>query len=163
MNTHQLIYGTSILLTGLLAGLFFGYQCSVINGLGALGNKEYISAFQSINKAIQNPVFFISFIGSLIILPIASYVAYKNGQGHLLPYLLFATAIYIVGVFGITVVCNVPLNDMLAGFNIQLATDGQLQDMRTKFETGWNKWHLIRTIAAIASFVMLAIPLVKKA
>ena len=162
MNTHQFIYGTSILLTGLLAGLLFGYQCSVINGLGALGNKDYLSAFQSINKAIQNPVFFISFMGSLIVLPIACYLAYKNGQSDLLPYLLFATVVYTIGVFGITIVCNVPLNDMLDGLNIQSATDVQLQDMRSKFEIGWNKWHLVRTVAAIASFVALIIPLLKR-
>lgn len=162
MNTHQVIYGASILLTGLLAGLFFGYQYSVINGLGALNNKEYLSAFQSINKAIQNPVFFINFVGSLIVLPIVSYIAYKNGQSDLLPYLLFATAIYFIGVFGITVACNVPLNDMLDGFNIQSATASQLHEIRVKFETGWNKWHLIRTIAAIVSFVILIIPLLKR-
>jgi len=133
MNSHQLLYGTSILLTGLLAGLFYGYQCSIINGLGALGNKEYLLGFQSIDKFIQNPVFFLSFMGSIIILPIASFVFYKSGSNNLFPYLIIATAIYAIGVFGITVACNVPLNEMLTGFDIQSATESQLKENAYEF------------------------------
>ncbi|MES2560395.1 MAG: anthrone oxygenase family protein [Bacteroidota bacterium] len=162
MNSHQLLYGTSILLTGLLAGLFYGYQCSVINGLGALGNKEYLLSFQSIDKYIQNPVFFLSFMGSLIVLPIASYVFYKSGNYDLFPYVITATTIYAIGVFGITAACNVPLNEMLRDFDIQSATENQLQEIRMHFETSWNNWHFIRTLASIASFITLIIPLLKK-
>lgn len=162
MSTHQLLYGASILLTGLLAGLFFGFQCSIINGLGALGNKEYLLSFQSINRVIQNPVFLLSFMGPVVVLPIASYLSYKTGGNDLFPYLLTSTLIYVVAVFGITIACNVPLNDMLDGFNIQSATDTQIQDMRLKFEAPWNKWHLVRTIASIIAFLTLIVPLLKR-
>ena len=162
MNTHQLLYGTSILLTGLLAGLFFGFQCSIINGLGALGNKEYLLSFQSINKVIQNPVFFLSFMGPVILLPVICYINYKIGSNDLFPYLLSSTIIYLIAVFGITITCNVPLNELLDGFNIQSASDSQLQDMRLKFAADWNKWHLVRTIASITSFIALIIPLIKR-
>ncbi len=162
MSTHQILYGTSILLTGLLAGLFFGFQCSIINGLGALGNKEYLLSFQSINRVIQNPVFMISFMGPVIVLPITSYLNYKIGGSDLFPFLLASTLIYVIAVFGITIACNVPLNDMLDKFNIQSATDSELQGMRLQFEAGWNKWHLIRTMAAIIAFLTLIIPLLKR-
>lgn len=162
MSTHQILYGTSILLTGLIAGLFFAFQCSIINGLGALGNREYLLSFQSINKVILNPAFMISFMGPVIILPITCYINYKTGSSDLFPYLLASTLIYLIAVFGITIACNVPLNDILDGFNIQSATDTQLQDMRLKFEANWNKWHLVRTIASIISFLTLIVPLLKK-
>ncbi len=162
MSTHQILYGTSIMLTGLLAGLFFGFQCSIINGLGALGNKEYLLSFQSINRVIQNPVFFISFMGPVIVLPVTCYINYKTGTNDLFPFLLASTLIYLIAVFGITITCNVPLNEILDKFNIQSATDAQLQDMRTQFEAGWNKWHLVRTIASILAFLTLIIPLLKR-
>ncbi len=162
MSTHQILYGTSILLTGLLAGLFFGFQCSIINGLGALGNKEYLLSFQSINRVIQNPVFFISFMGPVIVLPITCYLNYKIGGSNLFPYILASTLIYLIAVLGITIACNVPLNEMLDKFNIQSATDAQLLDMRAQFEAGWNKWHLVRTVASIVSFLTLIIPLLKR-
>jgi uncharacterized membrane protein len=101
-------------------------------------------------------------MGPVIILPITCYINYKTGSSDLFPYLLASTLIYLIAVFGITVACNVPLNEMLNKFNIQTATDAQLQDMRTQFEAGWNKWHLVRTIASFIAFVMLIIPLLKK-
>jgi uncharacterized membrane protein len=150
------------LLTGLIAGLFFGFQCSIINGLGALGNREYLLSFQSINRVILYPIFLLSFIGPVILLPITCYINYKIGSSDLFPFLLASTLIYVIAVFGITIACNVPLNELLDGFNIQSATDTQIQDMRLKFETAWNKWHLVRTVASVISFLTLIIPLLKR-
>lgn len=162
MSVHQIFYGTGILLSGLLAGLFYGFQCSVINGLGALANKEYLLGFQSINSEIQNPVFFLCFIGNMIILPVAAYLFYKIGSTGISTFLIIASVIYTIGVFGITVICNVPLNERLAGFDIHAASGSQLNEMRIQFEASWNKWHQIRTIASIAVLITSIIPLVKK-
>jgi uncharacterized membrane protein len=162
MNVLQLLYGACIILTGLLAGLFYGYQCSVIQGLGKLNDKEYLLAFQSINKAILNPVFFVSFMGSLIMLSVTSLVSYKAGNTYLLPFLIAATLIYAFGVFGITAACNVPLNNSLAAYDIAAASSNSLQEMRSFFEIRWNRWHLIRTTAALVSFALLTAPLLKK-
>ncbi|WP_257668956.1 anthrone oxygenase family protein [Parapedobacter tibetensis] len=162
MNINQLLYLASIALTGLLAGLFYGYQCSVINGLGRLNDKAYLLAFRSINKAILNPVFFLSFMGSLFILAISTFVFYKTGDTQILPYVVTSLIIYAIGVFGITVAFNVPLNESLASSDINTLSANQLKEMRLQFEGTWNKWHLIRTIASIASFICLIIPLIKK-
>lgn len=162
MNTHQLLYGVCVLFTGLVAGLFYGYQCSVINGLGALKDREYIAAFQNIDRVIQNPVFFASFLGCLVLLPLATYTFYRIETASVTPYLLMATITYVIGVFGVTIFFNVPLNNTLAAFDIQSLTDSQAQAARLDFEKAWNKRHLVRTLAAIASFMMLIIPLVKK-
>lgn len=66
MTTMQLIQIIAVVLTGLVAGLLYGYACSVTGGLGRLPDADYLSAFQSINKAIQNPWFFISFILTIV-------------------------------------------------------------------------------------------------
>ena len=162
MNANQLLYLACITLTGLLAGLFYGWQCSVTNGLALLPDKEYLMAFQSMNKAILNPVFFLSFMGSLIALAITTFIFYRTGSGDVLPYLTTSLTIYAIGVFGITMVCNVPLNETLARFDINLATEVDIQKIRSGFELRWNNWHLIRTIASVASFVVLTIPLLKR-
>jgi uncharacterized membrane protein len=162
MNTNQLLYLTCITLTGLLAGLFYGWQCSVINGLAKLPDKEYLMAFKSMNKAILNPVFFLSFIGSLIALVVTTFIFYKGGNSQVLPYLIISLIIYGIGVFGITATCNIPLNESVASFDISSATEEQIKAMRLSFENPWNNWHVIRTLASIASFICLTIPLIKK-
>ena len=68
LSIVQFFQFNAILLTGLVAGLFYGYDCSVIKGLGNLQDDHYLQLFQSINKEIQNPYFFVSFIGSMLVL-----------------------------------------------------------------------------------------------
>lgn len=159
--THlQLLQFTAILLTGLLAGLFYGYDCSVIKGLAHLPNDAYLDAFQSINKAIQNPWFFLSFMGSLLILPLASWLSYRHGATSYL--LLSASLLYFIGVFGVTVGCNIPLNEQLANFQISTATESEISLMRKTFESSWNTWHRIRTFAAIGAFSLTILSLLKQ-
>lgn len=156
----QLLQIAAILLTGLLAGLFYGYDCSVIKGLGHLQNDTYLHAFQSINQSIQNPYFFLSFMGSLLVLPVASWFSYK--QGAAFPLLLSASILYFTGVFGVTVFCNIPLNEQLANFQIATATESEISAMRKTFEHSWNTWHRIRTIAAIGVFLLTILSLLKQ-
>ncbi len=162
MTTQNLILITTVLLTGLLAGLFYGYDCSVINGLGNLSDKEYLNAFQSISKAILNPYFFLSFMGSLVLLPVATWFTYKGASPISFYFLLAATIVYAVGVFGITVFGNVPLNNLLEQFDISLASAEIISAMRKKFEDSWNVLHHIRTYAAMLSFLLSIISLIKK-
>ncbi|WP_082216561.1 anthrone oxygenase family protein [Dyadobacter psychrophilus] len=141
------------LLTGLSAGLFYSYSCSVNLGLGKLADVEYLRAMQEINKAILNPIFFISFMGSIIVLVLATWLSYSGQHVFQFKMLLTATVIYMVGVFGLTVMGNVPLNDALAGFDIGGATANEIAQKRKLFEQPWNKFHAIRTFCSIASFV----------
>jgi uncharacterized membrane protein len=62
------------ILTALVTGLYFGYSVSVNGGLHRLNDSEYVKAMQSINAAIQNPIFFVSFIGPLLLLPLATFL-----------------------------------------------------------------------------------------
>lgn len=162
MTAGILFQIAAILLTGLIAGLFYSYDCSVIKGLGNLPDAEYLSAFQSINKAILNPYFFISFMGSLLVLPIAAWLNYKEG-GTISCYLLIAaTLVYATGTFGVTILGNVPLNNLVDRFDIATASQADIQTLRQKFETSWNTLNHIRTFANILSFLLAIISLVRK-
>lgn len=145
---------TAILLTGLIAGLFYSFDCAVVKGLGKLPDKEYIGAFKQINTAIQNPYFFISFMGSLVILPVAAWVSYGGVSSTSFYLMLSATIVYIIGVFGITAFGNVPLNNLLDQFNLTNASDHEIHSMRQKFEEKWNGLNRTRTFASILCFLL---------
>lgn len=163
MFFYQMVQIIAVLLVGLVAGLFYSYACSVTGGLGKLSNKEYLMAFQSINKAILNVWFFASFMGSLVALPVATWLSYNGGINFSFCLLLSATVIYVVGVFGVTIFGNVPLNNMLENFNINAASSQELSSLREKFEASWNKLNLIRTLAAGLSFLMAICSVLKPA
>ena len=160
-NLIQLFQFVTILFTGLLAGLFYGYDCSVIKGLGNLQNNVYLQSFQYINKAIQNPYFFISFMGSLLLLPLTTWLSYKSGSLTTFYFLLSSTLIYVVGVFAVTIFGNVPLNEQLAKFSILTATTNEIAAMRKAFEKPWNTYHTIRTIASVISFGLAILSIIK--
>jgi len=156
-NTMNALYFSSLvisaLLTGISAGLFYSYSCSVNPGLGKLGDAEYLRAMQEINKAILNPAFFTSFMGSVVMLVLANWLSYSGQHAFQLKMLLTATVIYLVGVFGLTVTGNVPLNEALAGFDIGGASATEIAQQRKLFEQPWNKFHAIRTFCSLAAFV----------
>lgn len=162
MALYTIIQILAVALAGLAAGLFYSYDCSIVRGLGNLGDKEYLLGFQSINRVILNPVFFLSFIGSLIALPIAAWLTYKNGTAPSFYYLLAAAILYAVGVFGVTIAGNVPLNDMLDKFDIPNASAEAIRTMRDKFENKWNTLQHVRTYAAILAFILSIIALIKR-
>lgn len=162
MTFSQIIQIIAVLLTGLAAGFFYSYQCSVTGGLGKLSDREYLTAFQALNEATLNPWFYASFIGCLFVLPLASWLSFNAGVQTSFYFLLSATVVYFTGTFGITMLVNVPLNEMLANFNIGASTEKDLLSLRDRFEPSWNKYHLIRTVAVVLSFLLTILAMLKK-
>ncbi len=143
--------------TALMAGLFYSYSCSVVPGLKLLADSRYIASMQAINKAIQNPLFFACFFGTLLLLPISAYLNYFE-YPHLRFWLLLAAAIlYLIGVFGVTAFGNIPLNNGLEKFNLANASAEAVSLQRTIFERRWNNLNIIRTISSILSLVFVII------
>ena len=141
--------------TALIAGLFYAYSCSVNVGLNRLSDGEYLRAMQSINKAILNPWFFASFLGTLILLPICTWSIFKIETGSASFYfLLAATVIYMIAVFGVTMAGNVPLNNMLDKIDIASSTINEVKGLRARFENPWNRLHLIRTLGSVSSLLL---------
>jgi uncharacterized membrane protein len=141
-------------LTALVTGLFYGYSVSVNGGLHRLNDSEYVRTMQSINAVIQNPLFFVSFIGPVILLPLAAFL--QRDTNSMQFALLFASSvIYIAGSFGLTIVGNVPLNVRLAKFDANKGSGNEIVQARAGFEKPWNRLHAIRTIASIAATVLI--------
>jgi uncharacterized membrane protein len=163
MNLQNIILIVTVTLTALIAGLFYSYACSVNLGLGKLADGAYLSAMQSINREIQNPIFFMSFMGTLLFLPISSLMEYSNsGFSNSFWLLISATVIYAIGTFGITIALNVPLNEALDNFSISSATIEQLAAQRKAFEIPWNRYNTIRTVAAVIALILAIISCVLK-
>ena len=151
MTTVLLI--VTAVLTALIAGLFYAYSCSVVLGLGKLSDSEYLKAMQNINREILNPVFFMSFMGTAILLPVSTFLL--RGEQPVFIFLLLGTLAYLIGVFGVTVVGNVPMNDMLDQFDISHSTPESIKQMRDGFENRWNFLNNIRTVFSVVSIVLV--------
>lgn len=141
--------------TALMAGLFYAYSCSVNPGLNRLSDAEYVAVMQAINRAILNPVFFAGFLGTLILLPLSTYVYAGQPASGRFWLLLSASALYVVGVFGITIFGNIPLNEALNSFALQTASPEEITAQRTAFEIPWNRLNMLRTVASVLALVLV--------
>jgi uncharacterized membrane protein len=147
------------LATALIAGLFYNWTTAITTGLHKLPDREYIAAMQSINQAIQNPLFFLSFFGAAILLPVCSYIHYKSPLSVNFYLLLAATILYLAGVMAVTVAGNIPLNNMLDKFDLANASAEKITAMRQAFENKWNNLNTIRTIASFISLLLVLLSL----
>ncbi|TWV94353.1 DUF1772 domain-containing protein [Chitinophaga pinensis] len=141
--------------TALISGLFYAWSCSVIPGLARVSDSTYLEAMQQMNRAILNPVFFLSFMGTVLLLPLCTYLQYGPVLSPLFWLLLLASIVYLGGTFGVTMFGNVPLNNMLDAFNLSAASVTDLADMRIKFEQPWIYLHTIRTIANVIALILV--------
>lgn len=147
------------LTTGLVAGLFYAYACSVMPGLGRADDRTFVTAMQRINVAILNGWFFATFIGALPLTGLAVALHLDAGQRRALPWLLAGLALYAL-VLVVTFAVNVPLNNRLqaAGEPDRIA---DLATARTRFEATWVRWNIVRAVASTAAFTCLAWALVQ--
>lgn len=93
-NMNSIILIAAITATALIAGLFYAYSCSVNIGLGRLPDREYLAAMQNINSAILNPLFFLSFMGTLILMPLSAWLNYEQSLSG--RFLLLAIAAWCI-------------------------------------------------------------------
>ena len=163
MDILKISLFASTFLTGLIAGLFYSYSCSVNLGLAKLSDLEYLKAMRSINKEILNPWFFLSFMGSFVVVPLTTWLYYQgNGPDASFYLLLGASIFYVVGVFGLTVAGNVPLNNSLDRLELGYGTEQEINAKRLAFEIPWNRFHFIRTLANAVAFAMVALAIVNR-
>jgi uncharacterized membrane protein len=141
--------------TAIMAGLFFAWSFSVMPGLAKLSDREFIAAMQSMNRAIQNPVFFIFFFGATVFLPLATVFNYRSGT--IFGFLLAAAIIYLIGVMGVTFLGNIPLNNALDAFRLDGSTAQEIFQQRTQFENPWVRLNYVRTLSSFISIVLLII------
>jgi uncharacterized membrane protein len=149
----DLVLGGAVVTMGLLAGLFYGWAVSVMPGLNTSADSTVVDAMQNMNRAIENPAFFATFLGAPA-LAVAAYVGERRRGTAAGRWVLAGTALAGVGLL-VTFAFNIPLNDELdrAGDPATIANIAQVRD---DFETPWVVWNVVRTVAVTAAFGCLA-------
>lgn len=161
LTTSNLTLFAAILLIGGTAGLCFTWGNAVTPGIGQLDNLGYLQAFQKMNRSIENPLFFSVFFGAFLV-GIAAIFANKGVSPEHFKLITIAVVIYFLGVVLVTILGNVPLNQILDKTDLANSSVEQLQALRDRFERPWNRFHLIRIIAATISFALLVIAAINK-
>ena len=155
MKVSEIILAITAVLTALVAGLFYAWSVSITQGLLRVSDSEYVSAMQSTNRAIQNPVFLITFMGTQLLLPVCAFLFYRQTTRFWL--ILAATAVYTIGVIGVTFLGNIPLNNKLDKFELKFVTAQEIAQQRKDFETPWNNLNTVRTVSSTLAIILVII------
>lgn len=140
-----LVFG---LLSALVAGVFQTFSDFVMAALARAQPAAGIESMQQINRTVYRSVFLYSFL-ALVPLSIAFsvYVAARvDGPARLL--VVAATAVYLIAVFLVTVLGNVPMNQRLDRYDPFDAAS--ITYWRT-YCRDWTRWNHVRTAGAAAS------------
>lgn len=133
---------------GLIAGLFFAFSTAVMTALGRLPSAQGIAAMQSINVVILNPVFLTVFFGTAVICLFLAITALPRWHDPSARYLIAGSVLYLVGSILVTMLFNVPRNNLLASLQPQSA---QAAAVWSDYLRSWTAWNHVRTVASLAA------------
>jgi len=151
MNGSGVLAGAAVV-TGLIAGVYYAFACSVMLGLGASGDRTFIEAMQNINKKIENPVFFLTFFGALV-LPAWALRTFRHDR-RLRLWIAAGLVLYTLGLIT-TMAVNIPLNNQLAAAGVP-AKIADPAAVRARFEDTWNTWNIARALLSTGAAACLA-------
>jgi uncharacterized membrane protein len=151
-NRHGLILA-GLLASALSAGFFYTYAVSVMPGLAAADPSSAIRAMQGINAVIRTPIFAFAFFGSLLFPLAVSLMAWIGRERQVAVLAFLSAAIYGPGVFAVTFLVNVPLNEALARAN---PTSDTAAGLWSNYYGPWTTWNHLRAICACLTFGLFA-------
>jgi uncharacterized membrane protein len=159
---ENIVLVTGGVLTALHAGLLYDFSVDIVPALRSIKGPAHISMMQAINEKIENPLFFLSFFGPIVLLPLATVLHLGKPQ---FGWMLAASVIQIFGSEGVTMAGNIPLNNKLAKIDAGKLPEAEADKIRREFQgpgTPWMRFHTIRTLAAIAATTIVFIVCLSK-
>jgi uncharacterized membrane protein len=143
---------------GLNAGVFFAFSTFVMPALARLKPDRGIAAMQSINITAINPLFMLVLLGTGVACIFLTIMLLLKWHQLSAAYLLVGGLLYLVGVIGVTIAFNVPLNYALANVDSN-STEGAT--LWAKYLTDWTFWNHVRTLAALAASAIFIVSMPK--
>jgi uncharacterized membrane protein len=143
-NSSSAVLGAATVAMGLIAGVFYIFACAVMPALARSDDRTYVEVMRNINDVIQNPVFFLSFMGALVLTAVSAWQLRRTPGAR---WVLAALVVYSL-VFLVTTAFNVPLNNALAA-------KGDPARLREHFEGPWVAWNVVRAVGSTVAVGLL--------
>ncbi|WP_050626475.1 DUF1772 domain-containing protein [Bradyrhizobium viridifuturi] len=133
---------------GLLAGLYFAFSAFVMTALGRIDQAAGISAMNAISVDIVRSLFMPVFLGTTLSCAVLVVLGGLRWQEPGAIAMICGGTLYVLGMFVVTIVFNVPLNDQLAATDPASAAAAPVW---ARYLTDWTFWNHVRTITSFAA------------
>jgi uncharacterized membrane protein len=131
--------------SGLIAGAFFAFSTFVMPALDRTTAPHGAEAMQHINVTVLNGWFLGTFMGTAVLSGLIAALSLWHFQPRPGALALAASALYLLGTFGVTIGFNVPMNDRLAN---HAPTAQATSEYWPHYLARWTIWNTARTLAA---------------
>jgi uncharacterized membrane protein len=150
--TGRSIHAAAIVWFGVMAGFFWSFSVVVMPGLNDADPLAAMRSMQAINDGVQNMMFAIGFFGAPLLCILMVLHSIARFQGIPSAMILGASIVYLLGVFSVTFLFNVPLNQDLAAVDASSASNATLM---VDYIEDWTIWNHVRTGASLLSLFLL--------
>ncbi len=135
---------------GLMAGVYGAFSGFIMQSLDELGAAPAAEAMNAVNRVILHSWFIVVFFTSTLLYLLLAMAALLMDDLAGRGWLLAAAWIYLLGMFGCTVACNVPLNHRLAG-----RRDGNGEGIAwAEYLQRWTRWNHLRSVSSLAALAL---------
>ncbi|MBH0112593.1 DUF1772 domain-containing protein [Novosphingobium sp. YJ-S2-02] len=154
------LLGLLVVATAIMAGVYFCFSAFVVRSLDAIGLPAGMAAMQSINRLIVRSAFLPLFFASTALCAMVFVVGWLDRQHAGAWPLLMGSGLYVAGMFAVTVLRNVPLNNALDAASAQ---GDEARENWRRYMRAWLAWNHVRTVSCILSSTCLLVALVQRA
>lgn len=136
---------------GLLAGVYFAFSAFIMTSLHRIGPVAGVAAMNAINVDIVKSLFMPIYFGTTLTGGVLAVIGllHRGEPGSLA--LLAGGISYVVGMFTVTMLFNVPLNNALAAVDPASSEGATLW---ARYLKDWTMWNHVRTVACTVATVL---------
>ena len=141
---------------GVMAGVYFAFSGFVMTALSRIDQGSGVAAMSSINTVIVRSLFMPLFFGTTaaaLILAVAALTRWGTPGGLAM---LAGGVLYVLGMFVVTMLLNVPLNNAL---ETARASGADAATTWARYLREWTMWNHVRTVASTAACALFIVAL----
>jgi len=146
-----LTYEVSLISCALVAGVFLTFSDFVMRSLNGARTSAAVEVMQGINREVFKTVFMVLLIGMWGLSAALGAFAYLGALGSSSTAILWAAIVYSIGVAGVTLVFNVPMNTRLATKDYDSPKGAAY--WTDVYYPRWTFWNWLRGVASAVAAV----------
>lgn len=155
-RTLFLLTFTAMILSVLVAGVFFAFSNFIMPAFGRIRAEYGVAAMNAISVTVINPSFMLALFGTALLSVLLAIGAVMGLGQPAQIIIVLAALIYVAGCTGVTMVCNVPLNNALAAVQPGVPDTAGVW---TRYLSDWTFWNHVRTAASAIAGILFGIAL----
>jgi uncharacterized membrane protein len=135
---------------GTVAGVFQSFSDFGMRSLAAARPYVGIQAMQLINRKVYQSLFLVFLLGLAPVSLVAIAYAYLTMAGPELAWIITESSIYMVCVFLVTILANVPMNKRLDGMDPRAR---HAAEYWKTYAAVWTRWNHVRALGSAATAI----------